>query len=198
MKLFEWNDGKNYKLREERGISFEDIVYYIEKGDILDIIPHPQLDKYPGQKIFIVAIEDYAYLVPFIENADDPSPYSTEEFREYVSRSPFNNTGGIDLTLKRMDLQTTGSGEGITFNIDPAMLQKLQDAKGFVPVIMDIQPLNNLPEFLGVKMDDGPAFQKQAFFSKASPLGGKLVFSFPKVVNELRLRRYSSPSSILC
>ena len=77
--------------------------------------------------------------------------------------------GGIDLTPKRMDLQTSGSGEGITFNIDPVMLQKLQDAKGFVPVIMSIQPINNLPEFLGVKMDGGPNLQKQAFLLETSP-----------------------------
>ncbi|MDO8803082.1 MAG: toxin [Elusimicrobiota bacterium] len=70
MKPFEWNDGKNEKLKEERGISFEDILYYIEKGEILDLVPHPLQAKYPGQKMFIVAIENYAYLVPFIETED--------------------------------------------------------------------------------------------------------------------------------
>lgn len=67
MKIFEWNDKKNDKLKEERGISFEDVVYYMDKGDILDIVPHPQQDKYPDQKMVIVAMENYAYLVPFIE-----------------------------------------------------------------------------------------------------------------------------------
>lgn len=67
MKMFEWNEEKNDKLKEERGTSFEDVVYYMDKGDILDVVPHPQQDKYPDQKMFIVAIENYAYLVPFIE-----------------------------------------------------------------------------------------------------------------------------------
>ena len=67
MNTFDWNDGKNDRLKEERGISFEDILYYIEKGEILDVVPHPLQVKYPGQKMFIVAIENYAYLVPFIE-----------------------------------------------------------------------------------------------------------------------------------
>lgn len=67
MRLFEWNNEKNSILKGQRGISFEDIVYYIDKGDVLDIVPHPQQDKYPGQKMFIISIEKYAYLVPFIE-----------------------------------------------------------------------------------------------------------------------------------
>ena len=70
MMLFEWNDEKNDRLKEERGTSFEDIIYFIEKGDVLDVIPHPQQDKYPGQKMFIIAIENYAYLVPFIESGN--------------------------------------------------------------------------------------------------------------------------------
>lgn len=67
MKAFEWSDEKNIKLKNERGISFDTIIYYIEKGAVLDIVPHPLQDKYPGQNIYIIAIEEYAYLVPFIE-----------------------------------------------------------------------------------------------------------------------------------
>lgn len=70
MKLFEFNSEKSNKLKEERGISFEDVIFYIDKGDVLDIIPHPQQNKYPGQRMFIIAIEDYAYLVPFIETEE--------------------------------------------------------------------------------------------------------------------------------
>ena len=70
MKLFEWNSEKNAQLKEERGISFEDIVFYIDKGDVLDIVPHPQQNKYPGQRMLIINIENYAYLVPFIESQE--------------------------------------------------------------------------------------------------------------------------------
>jgi hypothetical protein len=56
--------------------------------------------------------------------------------------------GGIDLTPARMNLQTNGNG--IRFHLDPAMLQKLQNAPGFVPVIINIQPMADLRTFLGI------------------------------------------------
>jgi len=68
MKLYEWNSEKNTQLKEDRGVSFEDVVFYIDRGDVLDIIPHPRQSQYPGQGMFIINIENYAYLVPFIES----------------------------------------------------------------------------------------------------------------------------------
>lgn len=70
MKLFEWNSEKNVQLKEERGISFEDVIFFIDRGDVLDIVPHPRQSKYPGQMMFIVNIENYAYLVPFMESEE--------------------------------------------------------------------------------------------------------------------------------
>lgn len=67
MKLYEWDNHKNNKLKKERGISFEDIVFYVSKDAVLDIIKHSDKKKYSGQKIFVIKIENYAYLVPFIE-----------------------------------------------------------------------------------------------------------------------------------
>jgi len=67
MKLFEWDEGKNEKLKNERGVSFEEVVFYIANGDILDIVPHPKQKKHAGQKMYIINIDNYAYLVPFIE-----------------------------------------------------------------------------------------------------------------------------------
>ena len=58
--------------------------------------------------------------------------------------------GGIDLTPANMNLQTKNDSEGIKFRLDPAMLQQLQNAPGFVPVIINIQPLKSLTEFLGI------------------------------------------------
>ena len=55
--------------------------------------------------------------------------------------------GGIDLTAANMNLQTRNAGEGIQFHLDPALLKQLQNAPGFVPVIINIQPLKNLQEF---------------------------------------------------
>ena len=71
MLNFSWNAEKNALLTKERHISFERVVYHIEKDKPLDIIRHPDPSKYPNQRVFIVEIENYAYLVPFVENGED-------------------------------------------------------------------------------------------------------------------------------
>ena len=58
---------KNEKLKDERHVSFEEVVYYIERGDVLDILEHPNRERYGGQRIFVVKINNYVYLVPFVE-----------------------------------------------------------------------------------------------------------------------------------
>ena len=68
MKYFTWNNLKNEQLKEDRNISFEMIIYLIESGNVLDIIKHPNQEKYANQSIFIVEYNDYAYLVPFVED----------------------------------------------------------------------------------------------------------------------------------
>jgi len=68
MKYFFWSEEKNELLKTERQISFEDIVFYVEMGFLLDILENPNQEKYKGQKIFVVQIENYVYLVPFIED----------------------------------------------------------------------------------------------------------------------------------
>ncbi len=60
------------------------------------------------------------------------------------------NRGGIDLTSANMNLHTQSNGGAINFHLDPAQLQRLKDAPGFVPVIINIQPLNNIKQFLGI------------------------------------------------
>ncbi len=67
MKNFEWDNEKNERLKSSRGVSFEAIVFCIEKGFLLDIATHADQVKYPGQKIFIVELDNYAYLIPFVE-----------------------------------------------------------------------------------------------------------------------------------
>ena len=68
MKYFTWNDEKNEKLKQERNVSFEEVVFHIMHGELLETIEHPNQKKYQGQKIFVVNIEGYAYLVPFVES----------------------------------------------------------------------------------------------------------------------------------
>jgi uncharacterized DUF497 family protein len=68
VKHFDWDDARNAKLRAERGIGFEDCVFHIERGDLLDILEHPNPERYAGQRIFVVRGDDYVYLVPFVED----------------------------------------------------------------------------------------------------------------------------------
>jgi uncharacterized DUF497 family protein len=67
MKYFAWNPEKNARLKQERGVGFEEVVFHIERGNLLDILKHPNQARYSGQRIFVVNIDDYAYLVPFVE-----------------------------------------------------------------------------------------------------------------------------------
>lgn len=68
MKYFSWSGDKNELLKKERGVSFEDVVLSIDQDGLLDIMEHPNQNDYPGQRIFVVRIGEYAYLVPFVED----------------------------------------------------------------------------------------------------------------------------------
>jgi len=90
MKPFRWSSDKNDALRHERGISFEEVTVAVEAGCLLDIVAHPNPKKYPRQKILLVDIANYAYLVPYVEEHDHfflktiiPSRKAT---RDYISR----------------------------------------------------------------------------------------------------------------
>jgi hypothetical protein len=71
MNVFRWDNEKNEMLRKNRGLCFEQVVVQMERGDVLDTIEHPNQDRYPGQKIAIIRIDDYAYLVPYIEKSEE-------------------------------------------------------------------------------------------------------------------------------
>jgi len=68
MKMFDWNDKKNATLKKERNLTFEEIVFHITHDGLLDVIQHPNQEKYSNQKMFIVNVEGYVCLVPFIED----------------------------------------------------------------------------------------------------------------------------------
>lgn len=71
MKTYTWNEEKNQRLKIERGVSFEQVLVHIAAGNLLDIIEHPHPEKYKGQRIFIVKMRDYAWLVPFVESENE-------------------------------------------------------------------------------------------------------------------------------
>jgi len=64
-KRFAWNAQNNQLLKDERNLSFEEVVYHIAH------IEHPGKEKYARQKILIVRMRDYAWLVPFVETDEE-------------------------------------------------------------------------------------------------------------------------------
>jgi uncharacterized DUF497 family protein len=91
MNVFNWNNEKNELLKAERNICFEEIVMAIFENQIVDVFDHPNQEKYPGQKVYAVNIDDYIYLVPYIKSDDEiflktiiPSRKAT---KKYLGRS---------------------------------------------------------------------------------------------------------------
>jgi len=87
MKKFDWNPDKNQELITERGVSFEEVIFFIREGKLLDDLKHPNEKKYPRQRIFIVDIDNYAYLVPYVEEIEEiflktiiPSRKATKQY----------------------------------------------------------------------------------------------------------------------
>jgi len=71
MNVFGWDNEKNELLKNNRGVCFEQVVLIMEKGEVLDTIEHPNQERYPGQKIAVVMIDAYVYLVPYIEHNEE-------------------------------------------------------------------------------------------------------------------------------
>lgn len=69
-KYFDWSEKKNRILKKKRNISFEEVVLSIANGQLLDILEHPDKENYLGQKLLIVKMRNYAFVVPFIENEE--------------------------------------------------------------------------------------------------------------------------------
>lgn len=83
MKYLNWDFEKNEILKQVRGISFEEIAYLIESGQILGIEENPGRSN---QKIYILEIENYAVVVPFIENNDEIFLKTAFPSRKYTKR----------------------------------------------------------------------------------------------------------------
>ena len=65
--IFDWDPEKERWLSEHRGLSFQHVIYHIDHGDLLDVREHPNLEKYSKQRILIVRMDDYAYVVPYVQ-----------------------------------------------------------------------------------------------------------------------------------
>ena len=87
MKSIRWNPAKNVELMRERGISFEEILSCVEQGGLVITLEHPNQRKYPNQRIWVVKVRGYAYLVPLVESESElflktimPSRKATKQF----------------------------------------------------------------------------------------------------------------------
>jgi len=70
VKTYRWNEKKNEDLKQSRGISFEDVVLALESGGLLDVLAHPNSRRYPNQRVLVVAVMEYVYLVPHVEESE--------------------------------------------------------------------------------------------------------------------------------
>ena len=91
--IFEWDPEKNEWLKEERGISFEIIIFHLSQGDIWKTSDRPDQEKYPGQRIYFVRIKDYIYLVPYVKEEKRiflktiiPSRRATKDYKEELGK----------------------------------------------------------------------------------------------------------------
>lgn len=69
MKYFDWDREKSIFLKKKRGVSFEELVAVIE-GGLLDIIDHPNKEKFSNQQVFVIEFDNYIYLIPFVEDEE--------------------------------------------------------------------------------------------------------------------------------
>ena len=87
MKIINWNAEKNQELMESRGVSFEDVVFFLQQGSVLDDLEHPNPEKYSNQRIFVLEIDEYVYLVTYVEDRNEiflktiiPSRKATKQY----------------------------------------------------------------------------------------------------------------------
>ncbi len=92
MKLINWNSVKNAWLKKNRGISFEDILYYLDHNFLVDDVEHPSKNKYPNQRMMVLEIDEYVYLVPYVETNDEiflktimPSRKATKNYKGKIN-----------------------------------------------------------------------------------------------------------------
>ncbi len=91
MKIILWDEQKNAWLKQNRRLGFERVAALMEQGQVLDLMDHPDQEKYPNQRMAIVEVDGYAYLVPYVEDSETvflktviPSRKAT---RKYLGRA---------------------------------------------------------------------------------------------------------------
>jgi hypothetical protein len=95
-----------------------------------------------------------------VQTWQEIKPLSLEDWRDNVDHDVFELStdaaqapGGIDLNPVDQTLSVSAgeAAPAMQFNIDPSMFQQYRAASGFTPVILNVQPMDDLPAFLGVR-----------------------------------------------
>jgi uncharacterized DUF497 family protein len=84
MKYLNWNPDKNEILKRQRGISFEEIAYLIESGQVIGIEEKP---GYPDQRMYVLEIDNFAIIVPYVENDDEIFLKTAFSSRKYTRKT---------------------------------------------------------------------------------------------------------------
>jgi len=90
---YEWSAKKNIQIKAERGLSFEQVIFHLSQGDLWKVAAHPNQEKYPGQKIYFVVMDDYVYLVPYEKRENEiflmtviPSRKATRDYKREMGQ----------------------------------------------------------------------------------------------------------------
>jgi uncharacterized DUF497 family protein len=67
MSEFDWSDEKNEMLDRTRKVCFEDVVVCVQNGGVLDVIRHPNRERYPRQNMIVLNVDGYVWLVPYVK-----------------------------------------------------------------------------------------------------------------------------------
>ena len=88
---FTWSDDKNYLIRRQRMVAFEDIAIEIDQNNVVATIRDHNPERYPVQHLLLVMMREYLYAVPFYQIDDNTVRLVTaypdgERMRDYGLR----------------------------------------------------------------------------------------------------------------
>lgn len=93
MKSIKFNEEKDEWLKKNRNVGFEDIRKALEGDGLVKKINNPNKKKYPKQKLFLIKLKDYIFMVPFVEESEYfflktiiPSRKYTKQFLKVKTR----------------------------------------------------------------------------------------------------------------
>jgi hypothetical protein len=82
-----WDHAKSKQLRHQYGIGFEEVIIALEQEKLLDDRKHPNTQQYGHQRQLVLQIDDYVYVVPYINDTNHyflktlfPSRRATQEY----------------------------------------------------------------------------------------------------------------------